>query len=118
MCGVAGCRHGNDISSRSEALARRKGTERLRESERHWIKPRGPSVRQVTTNASRPSASSVKLPAGDKDLAAGKVRKSAVVIHVQMGEHNTFHVTLANAERAQGSDLCSRSIRKTTSQRT
>ena len=101
ICRVAGCGDSDDIAVRGKAFARREWAKRLRRQiERHRVKPGGPTVGKVPAHASCPSAGCLQLAARDKDFAIWEMRKSTIVVHVQVGEHNLLHIARTDAESA------------------
>src|SRR5262249_5641553 len=71
------------------------------ENERNRIEPGWPAIGKVTARASHPSARRAELSWCSEDLAVRKVRETAVVIDMEMREHDAFHIPRADAERAQ-----------------
>src|SRR5262245_21061471 len=71
------------------------------ELQRHRVEPGRPSVRKIATDAPCPSTCSLELSLCGEDFARWEVRKSPIVIHVQMREHNLLHIPRAYAQRSQ-----------------
>src|SRR6187455_98884 len=58
-------------------------------------------MRKVAANASGPSACGANFARRDKDFTVWEMRKTAIMIHVQVSEDNLFHIARSNAERTQ-----------------
>src|SRR5262245_21143945 len=95
-------RDGDDGTVRGEARALRERAERFwKKIERHRVEPGRPAVRQIATRAPRPSSRCFELWPGNEGLAPREVRKSPVVIHVQMREHDPLHIARTYTQRSQ-----------------
>src|ERR1019366_3652277 len=58
-------------------------------------------MRKITAHASEISARGLQLAGRDQDFAVRKVHKAAVMVHMQMGQDDPFHIARTDAERAQ-----------------
>jgi len=58
-------------------------------------------MRKIATHAADISACGLQFAGRDQDFTVRKVRKAAVMVHMQMGEHDAFHVARPDAERLQ-----------------
>src|SRR6185437_12751653 len=99
---VTWCGHRDNVPGMCQSPAANEGPKRLRcEFKRSWIEPTGPTMRQVSAYTPNPSACGAKFSGGDKDFTAGEMCQAAIMIHVQMGENDLFHITRSNAQRTQ-----------------
>ena len=58
-------------------------------------------MREVTAYAPCPSACRANFVGGNEDFAAWEMCKSAIMIHMQVGENNPFHITRTDAQCTQ-----------------
>jgi len=97
-------RRGNrdDVAGLRQLPARSKGTKGFGcEAERFRIEPRRPTMRKIAAQAAEGSAGGPQFARCDQDFAIRKVRKPAVMIHMQMGKHHPLHIARCNAERTE-----------------
>jgi hypothetical protein len=96
------CDHDHDAVC-GQALAGRERPESLgRKIERFGIEPSRPAVGKIAANLAGPTARRVQLAARDENFSVGKMCKAAVVvIHVQMRQHNPFHIGRGDPQGAK-----------------
>lgn len=99
--------HRDNVPGMCQSPAASEGPKRFRcEFKRRWIEPGGPTVRKVSAYTPNPSTRGAKFAGGDKDFTIWEMCKAAIMIHVQMGENDLFHITRSNAQRTQlGTDF-------------
>ena len=72
-----------------------------RKIERLRVKPSRPTVGEIATNATRPTARGVQLAERDEDFTVREMSKAAIVVHVQMRQHNFLHFARSDPESSQ-----------------
>src|SRR5258705_2847347 len=92
----------NDVAGLCQLPAGGKRPKGFRcEAERFRIEPWRPTMRKIAAQAAEGSAGGPQFARCDQDLAVRKVRKPAVMIHMQMGKHHPLHIARCNAERTE-----------------
>ena len=65
------------------------------------VEPLRPAARQVTADRAGDAGRAGDLAAVGEDAAMGEMRKTAVVVDMQVSQHDRFHIALADAKASQ-----------------